>query len=282
MVETLLITFRETLEASLIIGIILAFLYKAQQQRYKHAVYWGVGLAVVASMFTAWLFSKFAGGFEGKAEQLFEGITMFFAAGLLTYMIFWMMFHRGIKHKLESKVSERLDKGEFFGLLGLTFFEVFKEGVETVIFLNAIAFGADSWDIIWGIIGIAAAILIGYILFATTIKINLKRFFTVTSVLLVLFAAGLTAHAVHEFQEAGVITIGAQEVWNINPPQHSDGSYPMLHEKGSVGILLKGLFGYNGNPSLLEVISYGMYFVVIVGVLWWLKGREQRIQVNAS
>ena len=274
MVETLVIAFRETLETSLIVGIILAFLFRSKQERYTSAVYWGVGLAVVASVITALLFNKFAGGFEGPAEQIFEGTTMLFAAVLLTYMIFWMMFQRGIKQKLESKVAQKLDRGEFLGIMGLTFFEVFKEGVETVIFLQAIAFGARSWDIVFGIVGIIAAVLVGYLLFATSINVNLKRFFAVTSVFLILFAAGLAAHAIHEYQEAGLVTLGTHELWNLNPPQNPDGSYPLLHEDGHVGHILKGLFGYRGNPTLLEVIGYVAYFVIIGSVLFWLKKRE--------
>ncbi len=96
------------------------------------------------------------------------------------------------------------------------------------------------------------------------LKIDIKKVFLITGVLLVLFAAGLFAHGVHEFQEAGVVPVIIEHVWDINPPLNVDGSYPLLHEKGAVGEIFKGLFGYNGNPSLLEVAAYIFYLLAIV------------------
>ncbi len=115
--------------------------------------------------------------------------------------------------------------------------------------------------------GITAAVLLGYAIFVGSMKINLKRFFNITSILLILFAAGLVAQGVHELQEAGVIPTVIEHVWDINPPVNPDGSYPVLHEQGYVGSILKGLFGYNGNPSLLELLAYGLYLLLVFG--WW-------------
>jgi len=98
-------------------------------------------------------------------------------------------------------------------------------------------------------------------------KINIKKFFNITSILLILFAAGLVAHGVHELQEANIIPMGIEHVWDINPPVNPDGSYPLMHEKGYIGSIFVGLFGYNGNPSLIEVLSY-LFYLAIVFVLW--------------
>ncbi|MCJ2511990.1 MAG: FTR1 family protein, partial [Candidatus Thermoplasmatota archaeon] len=98
-------------------------------------------------------------------------------------------------------------------------------------------------------------------------RLDIKKFFTVTGVLLIVFAAGLTATAVHEFNEAGVVPPVVNEVWNINPLQNPDGSYPLLHEKGAIGGIMKSLLGYNGNPSLTEVVAYASYWIVISGYL---------------
>ena len=103
-------------------------------------------------------------------------------------------------------------------------------------------------------------------------NINIKKFFNITSILLVLFASGLVAHGVHELQEAKVIPTVVEHVWDINPVLKPDGSYPILHENGYIGSILKSLFGYNGNPSLIEVISYFVY-VALVFVIW--KGLEK-------
>ena len=113
------------------------------------------------------------------------------------------------------------------------------------------------------------AIAIGYMIFTASLRVNLKKFFNVTSVLLILFAAGLVGHGVHELQEAEVIPVLNEHVWDINPdaPLAEQGIYPALHEKGGLGSFATGLFGYNGNPSLLEIIAY-LGYIVIVFVLY--------------
>jgi len=274
MVSSFIITFRETLEAALIIGIILAYLAKTKKERYNKIVYIGIISAVVASMMGAFLFNTLAGGFEGKAEQMFEGISMLFAAFLLTFMILWMMKQKHIVVELHKKVSTELKERHKFGLFSLVFISVLREGIETVIFLGAASFiAAGSNSAIGAILGIIGAIILGYMLFVLSKRIDIKKFFNVTSVLLVLFAAGLVAHGVHEFEEAGVIPIVVEHVWDINPLQNPDESYPALHENGAVGSILKGLFGYNGNPSLVEVLSYFAYIILIL-ILW---GNIERI-----
>ena len=123
--------------------------------------------------------------------------------------------------------------------------------------------------------GIMAAILLGYAVFVGSIRISIKKFFNITSILLILFAAGLVAYGVHELQEAGVAPTVIEHVWNINPAANPDGSYPLLREEGHVGSILKGLFGYNGDPSLLEVLSYLGYLLLVV-VLWRSTERSVR------
>jgi high-affinity iron transporter len=115
--------------------------------------------------------------------------------------------------------------------------------------------------------GIIAAVLLGYAIFLGSMKINLNKFFSITGILLILFAAGLVAHGVHELQEAKIISTIKEHVWDINPPIYSDGSYPILHERGYLGSILKSLFGYNGNPSFIEILSYAFY-LGLVFVLW--------------
>ena len=126
-----------------------------------------------------------------------------------------------------------------------------------------------------------AAIFLGYLLFVGSIKINLKKFFNVTSILLILFAAGLVAHGVHELQEAGIIPIVLEHIWDINPAVNPDGTYSVLHEKGLIGSIFVSLFGYNGNPSLLEALSYFAY-LILVFLLWKNIERSYRMNTNLS
>ena len=183
---------------------------------------------------------------------------MLIGAALLTTMILWMMKQKHIAGELEHKVSTELNEAHKFGLFLLVFVAVLREGIETVIFLGAASFISTSNNLFGALAGIVAAIFLGYAIFVGSMKINLKKFFNITSILLILFAAGLVAHGIHEFEEAGIIPIVIEHVWDTNL---------ILDENGYVGSIFKGLFGYNGNPSLIEVLSYFIY-LVFATVLW--------------
>ncbi len=257
MLESFLVTSRETLEASLIVGIVLAYLNRTNNQNYRKTVYYGIAFGILASIISAVIFTFFAGGFEGKAEEIFEGTTMLIGAVLLTTMILWMMQQRHISKEIEGKVERHLMSTQplfsHVGIFMLIFIAIIREGVETVIFLNAINY-ASGINFIGGTLGIVAAIIVGYLFFVSTRKINLKKLFNVSSVLLILFAAGLVAHGFHEFEEAGTVSGIISPLFDVNH---------ILNEKGIFGSFLKGLFGYNGNPSLLEAIAYVSYLAII-------------------
>ncbi|MEK6859850.1 MAG: FTR1 family protein [Nanoarchaeota archaeon] len=267
MIESFIITFRETLEVALIVGIILSYLARTKQTKYNNVVYIGIAFGIVLSIIGALLFNYLAGGFSGRAEQIFEGLTMLFGALLLTTMILWMIKQKHIAKELQEKIALETGKADRFGLFLLVFISVLREGIETVIFLGAASFISADNNLIGALIGIMAAISLGYLIFVSSMKINIKKFFNITSILLILFAAGLVVHGIHEFQEAKVIPALVEHVWDINPPVNPDGSYPLIHEEGYIGSILKGLFGYNGSPSLIEVLSYLSYFVILF-VLW--------------
>jgi high-affinity iron transporter len=194
--------------------------------------------------------------FEGSGEELFEGITMLLAAGVLTWMIFWMQRQgRSIRAELEADVRQAVTSGSRWALFALAFVAVVREGIETALFLTAAAFSATpAQTLIGGGLGLALAVAVGWLLFVVSVRLDVRAFFRVTSVLLILFAAGLVAHGVHELQEAGVWPVVVEHVWDINP---------ILDENSAVGSILKALFGYNGNPSLLEVVSYVAYYLIV-------------------
>ena len=246
------------MEAALIVGIVLSYLVKTRQTKFNNIIYIGVAAGIVASLIGARLFIGLAGGFDGPAEQIFEGITMFIGALLLTSMILWMMKQKHLAKELEQKVAVELKESHKFGLFFLVFVSVLREGIETVIFLGAASFISSDNNLIGALAGIVFAILLGYAIFVGSMKINLKKFFNLTSLLLILFAAGLVAHGIHEFEEAGLIPVIIEHVWDINF---------ILNENGYFGAILKGLFGYNGNPSLIEVMGYFIYLVFAL-VLW--------------
>jgi len=275
MIPSFIITFRETLEAALVVGIVLSYLYRVKQTKHNTGIFSGL----VASIIGAVLFTKLAGGFTGRAEEIFEGITMLVGALLLTTMILWMMKQKHIARELENRVATELTETHKFGLFSLVFVAILREGIETVIFLRAAILVSTGNTMIGSLAGVIAAILLGYAIFLGSMKINLKRFFNITSILLILFAAGLVAHGVHELQEAKVVPTVIEHIWNINPPANLDGSYPILHEKGHVGSILKSLFGYNGNPSLIEVLSYLLYITLVIG-LWRNIEKNKRADIH--
>lgn len=268
--SSFIITSRETLEAALVIGIVLTYLSRTGNPQYKKTVYYGIFFGILLSILSAVLFTVFAGGFEGRAEEIFEGTTMLFAAVLLTTMILWMMKQNQVASKIEEKVATHVEKAIFnrtyaYGLFALIVVAVLREGIETVIFFGALNYSSGI-SFIGATLGVITAISIGYLFFVGTRKVNLKKFFSISSFILILFAAGLVAHGIHEFQEAAVIPYVVKEVWDINPAVAVGSIYPLMHENGLIGSFLKGLFGYNGNPSLLEVLFYTGYLAIIFSI----------------
>lgn len=257
MFESFLITFRETLEAALIIFIILSYLKKTGQSRNNFIVYGGIICALAVSAVAAWFFQTITGGLTGEIEEIFEGGMMMLAAILLTTMIVWMARAKHVQHQIEARVAVELSDRHRFGLFAVVFVAVLREGIETVIFLGAVALRGANQSLFGAILGIFAAALLGYFLFSSTKRMGLKTFFRATSALLILFAAGLVAHGIHEFQEAGWLPFLSQEAWN---------TAAFLPEKSVTGSILKGVFGYNENPSALEAIVYAGYLFLAFGI----------------
>jgi high-affinity iron transporter len=256
MLASFLLSVREGIEAALIIGIVLGALRQMRRTDLSSAVWIGAISASILSILAGVLLTALGLSFTGRVEVIFEGITMLLAAGVLTWMIFWMSYQaRHIKSDLESGVHKAAFEGDRRGLFALAFLAVVREGIELALFLTAATFATDAQrTLLGGLLGLGLAILLGWGLFASTIRLDLRRFFQVTGFLLILFAAGLVAHGVHEFNEAGVIPAVIEHIWDVNP---------ILDENSAPGSILKTLFGYNGNPSLTEVLAYFTYFVVI-------------------
>jgi high-affinity iron transporter len=195
--------------------------------------------------------------FEGRAEEIFEGLAMLLAAGVLTWMIFWMDRQgRAIQTELEKDVQRAASSGGRWAVFSLAFVAVFREGIELALFLTAATFTATAVAVVSGaLLGLGAAVAAGWLLFATTARLDVRAFFRVTSILLIFFAAGLVAHGIHELNEAGIVPAVIEHVWDLNP---------VLDEDSGLGQILKALFGYNGNPSLTEVVAYVGYWLVVL------------------
>ena len=229
MLQSFIILFRETLEVALVIGVVLGYLVRSAQSTYKRSVYLGLAAGVGASALGALAFQLLAGGFNGLAEEIFEGVTMLAGALLLTTLILWMIRKSAQAKELERKVADRILGTRKAGLFLLIFFSVLREGIESIIFLGAARFASGDNNLLGAGLGLATAVVLGVLLFRGALRINLRSFFTVTNLLLIFFAAGLVAGGVHELQEAGAIPIVVEHVWDINPGVTGE-SYPAFHE----------------------------------------------------
>ena len=272
MIVSFLITFRETLEAVLIITILVAYLTRINRRDMHRYVWIGAIAAVAISVVIGSVVAVIYGSFSGVSEKLFEGTASILATGVLTYMVFWMAKNaRRIKGEVEEKIDIAINRESLWGIAILSFIAVVREGIETILFLTAIAASDPGGAAIGAIGGIAVVMVLAVLLMKGMYRLDIRKFFKVTSILLIVFAAGLLGYGVHEFIEALQIWridlgILAQPAFNINP---SDITHP-LHEKGTVGSILKTLIGYDGNPEILRIVAYLSYWLVI-GVYWLKK-----------
>jgi high-affinity iron transporter len=255
MLPSFLLALREGLEIALIVGIVFGVLHKFNRPDLLPSVRLGVIAAGLISLFIAVLLNAMGASLHGDAEVIFEGVMMLIAAGVLTWMIFWMQSRAShIKQLITEEVNVAARAGKA-SLFLVAFVAVLREGIELALLLTASVFSSSVIQTTAGAgIGILCAVLIGWSLFRATIKLNLNRFFQVTSILLIFFAAGLVAHGLHEFNEVGLIPAVVEHVWDINW---------FLDESSVHGEILKTLFGYSGNPSLTMVLGYLTYFSVL-------------------
>ncbi len=265
-VPGLVVGLREGIEAALVIGIILAYLTKIDQKPLRRYVYSGAGAAIAASVVGAILFAILIGEFEGTAEQLFEGIAAILAVIVLTSMIFWMMkAAKDIRKHVEQRIDLLVDRRQVAGLASLAFVAVFREGIETVLFMAGLtSAGTTPGDVAVGVgIGLLVAAFVGYGLFAASWKINLRRFFQVTGIVLIIIAAGLFSLGVHELQEAGVLPWLSGTVYDLTAVFSVDGN--------PLASVLRGLVGYSDAPTQLEVVAYFAYWAFAILVYFGIR-----------
>ena len=204
-----LITLREGLEAALIIAIVMAYLRTLGRKDQFKFVFSGAIAAVVISLVIALLVFIYLGKLEGATEQFIEGVVSLLAAGVLTWMIFWMRGQsKTIGKDLRGRVDSALTKGSIIAMASVVFIGVLREGVETGLFLIAVFLQNTAVDAMFGAVaGLLTAGIIGYLVYTGSKIINLKLFFQVTGGFIILVAAGMLSNAIHEFQELGVISM---------------------------------------------------------------------------
>jgi high-affinity iron transporter len=260
MIGAYLLAMREGMEAALIVGVALGALRKMRRPDLARPVWLGVALAVALSVIAGGALALAGAELEGPAEVAFEGVTMLLAAGVLTWMVFWMQSQgRLIQANLEIGVQRAAASGQRKALFSLAFLAVLREGIETALFLIAAALAAGFSETVFGaLLGIATAVALGWALFSATVGLDIRKFFSLTGALVFLFAAGLVAHGVHEFNELGWIPGVIEHIWDTNS---------ILNEGSFLGQVARALFGYNGNPSLTEALAYISYLATVAYAL---------------
>lgn len=260
MLTAFLLTLRESLEAALIIGLVLSTLRATQRTENEKVVWLGSGAGILLSVGIAVVLNRVGAGLEGAIEEAFEGLTMLLAASVLTWMIFWMQRQSSLQHEnFREDVLEASREQRGFPLFSLAFLAVFREGLELSLFLTAASYTADWSSIMVGaVLGLILALSFGWALIHGLLRLNLKSFFNISSALLIIVAGGLVAHGVHELNEAGWIPSIIENIWDLNP---------WFNEKSFLGQISTSLFGYNANPSLTELLAtvayYGAIFIYL-------------------
>jgi high-affinity iron transporter len=268
MLPAYLLSLREGIEAALIIGIVLSALRKINRVELIPALWLGSFSAIAVSILSAVVLTSLGLAMQGPAEVVFEGGTMLVAASILTWMIFWMNRQaRTLKSDIEASVGKAVAASGRRAVFGLAFLAVVREGVELALFLTASVFATNAMQTTIGaILGLGTAILLGWMIVASTVRLNMQRFFQVTGFLLILFAAGLVAQGIREFNEINWIPPLIAHLWDVNT---------FISNDSTLGQLLKALFGYNGNPSLTEMLGYFGYLAVVA---LFLRGGRKKSQ----
>ena len=248
MTTSFLITLREGLEASLIVAILLTYLSKTDRKQDARYVWFGTASAVVACLIAGTAIYLAVSGLNGKVEQAVEGTIALAAAAVLTQMIFWM---RKNSSNLSSELRAKVDASAKTALFTIAFVAVVREGLETVLFLlsaeTTSASGASV--VVGGLIGLAVSVILGVAVFAGGRKVNLKQFFNITAVLLIMFAAGLAGKAVHEYREL----IGWENGWLVQPAWEVTSG---IWSTGTFYDFMKGFFGWHYAAENIRVITY--------------------------
>ncbi len=279
----LLTGLREGVEAALIVSIILAYLVRTGNGRHAGRIWLGVvGAVAVSAVIGVALFAT-VGAFEEPYEQIFEGLTMLLAASVVTWMLFWMRRQAGsVSGELRASVDRALTEGSLWGLTFLAFIAVIREGIETALFLVGQASAAQAGSeagafavLLGAVAGLAIAVAIGYGFYQGSRRIDLARFFRWTGVLLIFIAAGLVSYAVHEFVEAGVITVGTQTAWDLSA------ILPHAQDSGNLlGMMLRAMFGYSATPEVVTVVAWVAYVGIVLPL--YLRPAKPRSVAPAS
>ncbi|MGC5014297.1 iron uptake transporter permease EfeU [Streptosporangium sp. DT93] len=262
MLASYLIGLREGLEATLVVSVLVALLVKSDRRDRLPLVWAGVGAAVALSVAFGALLTFTVAHLEYSRQELFEAITSLLAAAFVTWMIFWMRrAARTLSGELRARLGEALEVGAT-AVVVVSFLAVAREGLETALLFFASAQGAATTAVpLAGIsLGLLTAVVLGWGIYRSAMRINLTRFFTWTGLLLILVAAGILKYGVHDLQEAGVLPGLTDQAFDISGVLPADSWY---------GTLLAGMFNITPQPSVLETVAWAAYALPTLVLFLW-------------
>ena len=264
MLVPFLIMLREGIEAALIVGIIASYLQQTGRGQWMPAVWIGVFLAAALALLVGGGLELVSAEFPQKQQELFEGIVGLVAVGILSSMVFWMRkVARSIKHSLQASLDEALtsSKHQVIALIAMVFFAVAREGLETVFFLLAVFQQSEGPGApIGALLGLILAVIVGFLIYTGSMRLNLSAFFKWTGLFILVVAAGILANSVQALHEAGL--------WNHLQTVLFDFS-ATLPMDGPVGSVLAGMFGYQDTPTVSTLGAYLIYLVVALVMFFY-------------
>ena len=270
MLPTFVIGLREGLEAALIVGIIAAFLGQQGRRDALRLVWFGTAVAVAICVGVAIVLQVISSDLPQRQQEGLETVVGALAVCMVTYMIIFMRRHaRGLKKDLEGAAASALASGSSRALVAMAFLAVLREGFETAVFLLATfqASGNASTSWLGAVLGILLAAAVGYAIYKGGVRLNLARFFRVSGLVLVVVAAGLVMTAFHTASEAGWLTVGQAQAFDLS----------WLVRPGTpVSSLLTGVLGIQPFPAWIEVIAWLAYLIPMVVIVAWPTGQARK------
>lgn len=273
MLPAFLITLREVIEASLIVATIIGILIKLKEYKSLKTVWIGTIAAGLASFLLLIIGSllgvKIQELYTGKTEELFEGIMMTLSAVFITWAVFFLhKYFAQYKVRLLQKVKATIAQNQERGLFFLAFTAVFREGFEIVLFLSTIYLSEKPGAVLGGFgLGLAGGLVISLLFVTATLRLPVYRAFQMTTVLLILFAAGLLGRGMHEFTEAGLL------------PEMSKVTLTFIPPKGHLtGDLIKTIFGWSQKMDYIQLVAYASYIALM---RWYVYGRKKLVSTHS-
>jgi high-affinity iron transporter len=252
MLSTFIIALREGLEASLIVGILVAYIVKTNRKGYLKPLWTGVISAIITSIGLGAFLTYTSVSLSDRGQELFAGVTSFIAVALVTWMVFWMKrTARNLRNELQGKVDVAASAGPL-ALAGAAFFAVIREGLETSLFVytNFQTVADTNSSAIGLALGFAVSITLGYLIYKSSIKLNLSKFFKYSGIALIVVAAGVLSYGVHEFQELGYLPGPDAFAWDVTS---------FIAKDSILGASLSGTIGFDTTTSWLQLGVYVLY-----------------------